>query len=295
MYIRFQVIGNGAYGVVYRARDLVTSAIVALKKVRIALTSDGIPMTTLREISLLKQLDSFQHPNIVKLLDVVHGRIEGDTLLLFLVFEHLDQDLADFISRNSSSLTKSTIQQFSKHLLNGVDFLHSHRIIHRDLKPSNLLISRDRQLKIADFGLAKTYDFEMRLTSVVVTLWYRAPEILLGQSYNSNVDIWSAGCIIAEMFARKALFPGTSETSQIQKIFELVGRPDESCLPEDCSLNIEQFLRNVPNEPRLLNDIIPQLCQNSCDLLQQMLDFNSKKRPSALSCLQHAYFTEESL
>lgn len=111
-------------------------------------------------------------------------------------------------------------QRLSKELLNGIDFLHSHRIIHRDLKPSNLLISGQGQLKIADFGLAKTYDFEMRLTQVVVTLWYRGPEILLSQPYNSKVDIWSAGCIIAEMYAKRALFPGTSDANQLGKIFE---------------------------------------------------------------------------
>ncbi len=212
--------------------------------------------------------------------------------MLFLVFEHLEQDLADFIQRQPMSLTKSTIQLFSKQLLNGVDFLHSHRIIHRDLKPSNLLVSRDRQLKIADFGLAKTYDFEMRLTVTVVTLWYRAPEILLAQSYNSAVDIWSAACIIAEMFARKALFPGISESSQLGKIFELTGRPQE--LPE-CPLNLEQILRTLPNEPKSLTDMVPQLCENSRDLLSKMLDFNPRNRPSAFNCLQHRYLSEEPL
>lgn len=109
----------------------------------------------------------------------------------------------------------------ARELLTGVDFLHSHRIIHRDLKPQNLLISSQGHLKIADFGLAKTYsDFEMKLTSVVVTLWYRAPEVLLAQTYNSSVDIWSAACIIAEMFSRKVLFPGTSEANQLDRIFE---------------------------------------------------------------------------
>lgn len=111
-------------------------------------------------------------------------------------------------------------QRLSKELLTGVDFLHSHRIIHRDLKPQNLLISSQGRLKIADFGLAKIYDFEMKLTSVVVTLWYRAPEVLLGLPYNSAVDVWSAGCIIAEMFAAKALFPGSSEGNQLDRIFE---------------------------------------------------------------------------
>lgn len=142
-------------------------------------------------------------------------------LVVLLVFEHLEQDLADLIvNLPKSGLAPGTIQRLSMELLTGVDFLHSHRIVHRDLKPQNLLISSQGNLKIADFGLAKTYDFEMQLTSVVVTLWYRAPEILLQQPYNSLVDIWSVGCIIAELFSRSALFPGASEANQLDKIFE---------------------------------------------------------------------------
>lgn len=220
-YEELGVIGTGAYGTVYRARDLKNHGnIVALKKVRVALTEDGVPMSTLREIFMLKQLDTFGHPNVVKLLDVCQGqRLEREgQLVLFLVFEHLDQDLDEYIKRNG--MPPSTIQRLSREMLTGIDFLHSHRIVHRDLKPQNLLISTDGHLKLADFGLAKTYDFEMKLTTVVVTLWYRAPEVLLGEAYNSSVDIWSAGCIIAEMFQRRVLFPGTAEGNQLEKIFE---------------------------------------------------------------------------
>ncbi|KAL5288899.1 CDK6 family protein [Megaselia abdita] len=219
-YEELNVIGTGAYGIVYRARDR-TGKIVALKKVRVTLTEDGVPMSTLREISLLKQLNASKHPNVIDLLEVCSIRECEGQLVVFLVFEHLEQDLSDLIvSLPKSGMSPTTIQRLSIELLTGVDFLHSHRIVHRDLKPQNLLISSQGHLKIADFGLAKTYDFEMKLTSVVVTLWYRAPEVLLQQPYNSLVDIWSAGCIIAEMFSRKALFPGASEGNQLDKIFE---------------------------------------------------------------------------
>lgn len=157
------------------------------------------------------------------MLDVCHGQKterEGQ-LVLFLVFEHLEQDLAGYIERlPASGMPPSTIMRLSNELLTGVDFLHSHRIIHRDLKPQNLLVSASGHLKIADFGLAKTYDFEMKLTTVVVTLWYRSPEILLGQAYNSSVDVWSSACIIAEMFSKVPLFPGKSEKNQLDKIFQ---------------------------------------------------------------------------
>ncbi|CAD7076856.1 unnamed protein product [Hermetia illucens] len=293
-YEELNVIGTGAYGTVYRARDLKNPGhIVALKKVRVPLTDDGVPMSTLREIALLKQLDASQHPNIVKLIEVCHGqRIERESqLVIFLVFEHLEQDLSDYIDRYSKTgVPRVVIQRLSKELLTGVDFLHSHRIIHRDLKPQNLLISSQGRLKIADFGLAKIYDFEMKLTSVVVTLWYRAPEVLLGLPYNSAVDVWSAGCIIAEMFAAKALFPGSSEGNQLDRIFELTGTPSSKQWPSNISLTRENFPHRTPKEPR---DLCPQLCEYSNDLLSKMLAFDPRSRPSALLCLKHEYFEQE--
>lgn len=204
----------------------------------------------------------------VRLLDVIHRKIERDNQLeIFLVFEYLEGDLANYISRipQNSSLPVFQIQRISRELLTGIDFLHSHRIIHRDLKPSNLLISSQGRLKICDFGLAKTYDFSMRLTSVVVTLWYRAPEILLSLPYNSKVDVWSAGCIIGELYTKKAVFPGASEGNQLGKIFDLTGRPTQDNWPEECPIDLDQFLPSLPSEPRQL---IPRLCNLSNDLLR---------------------------
>ncbi|XP_033252327.1 cyclin-dependent kinase 4-like, partial [Drosophila miranda] len=183
-------------------------------------------------------------------------------------------------------------QHLSRELLTGVDFLHSHRIIHRDLEPQNLLVSAQGHLKIADFGLAKTYNSEMKLTSVVVTLWYRAPEVLLIQPYNSSVDLWSAACIIFEMFNRKALFPGTSEKNQLDRIFELTGRPTDQQWPKTISVAREHFPHRLPKRPR---DFCPNLCEFSDDLLNQMLSYDINMRPSALDCLEHDYFTQEPL
>ncbi|XP_055379823.1 cyclin-dependent kinase 4 [Condylostylus longicornis] len=295
-YEELNIIGTGAYGTVYRARDLNNPGhYVAIKKVRVTLTDDGVPMSTLREITLLKQLDSSQHPNIVKLLEVCHGTSlerEGQ-LVIFLVFEHLEQDLAMLIeSLPKSGMPASRIQRFSRELLTGVDFLHSHRIVHRDLKPQNILISAQGHLKIADFGLAKTYDFEMKLTSVVVTLWYRAPEILLAQPYTSSVDIWSTACIIAEMFGRRPIFPGTSEGNQLDRIFLLTGRPTLLQWPNSSPISRSNFPHRNPKQPK---DLFPELCENSNDLLYKMLSFEPEKRPSALTCLKHEYFQQEPL
>uniref|UniRef100_A0A336K1P0 cyclin-dependent kinase n=1 Tax=Culicoides sonorensis TaxID=179676 RepID=A0A336K1P0_CULSO len=293
-YEELNLIASGAYGTVYRARVTDSGDIVALKKVRIPLTDEGIPMSTLREIALLKQLESFHHPNIVKLLDVCQGQQlerEGQ-LVLFLVFEHLEMDLAGYLASTVGGLTAVQIQRLSCELMTGIDFLHSHRIIHRDLKPQNLLVSSMGRLKIADFGLAKTYDLEMRLTSVVVTLWYRAPEILLKMPYTSSVDIWSAACIIFEMYQKAPLFPGCSEGNQLERIFELTGLPSQEQWPSNVSIMRENFRLSMPKEP--LN-FCKRLCKNSNDLLSQMLAFDYKDRPSAASCLQHPYFTQEPL
>nr|XP_033332058.1 cyclin-dependent kinase 4 isoform X2 [Megalopta genalis] len=231
-YQELSLIGNGAYGTVYKAKDLNTGQVVALKKVRVPLTEDGLPSSTLREIATLKQLERFEHPHIVRLLDVCQGNYlhlpsaDGISekldrgLTLWLVFEHVERDLESYMSACSrTGIPAELVKRMSQEILRGVEFLHSHRIIHRDLKPQNLLVSKEGRIKIADFGLAKTYDFEMRLTSVVVTQWYRAPEVLLGCSYATPVDMWSVGCILAELSRLQPLFPGTSEGDQLDRIF----------------------------------------------------------------------------
>lgn len=151
----------------------------------------------------------------------------------------------------------------SEEILTGISFLHSHRIVHRDLKPQNLLVSSSGRIKVADFGLAKTYDYEMKLTSVVVTLWYRPPEILLNQQYTSAVDVWSVACIIAEMCQLRPLFPGQSEKNQLERILELTGTPEE--WPENSALERNAFPRHSTKEPK-------ELCDNLCDYSNDLLD-----------------------
>nr|CAD7600091.1 unnamed protein product [Timema genevievae] len=320
LFIEFVGTGfNGAYGTVYKAKDLSNNGmIVALKKVRVPLTDDGVPMSTLREISLLKQLDTYEHPNIVRLLDICHGqRLEREQqLVLFLVFEHVDQDLACYLERcPDPGLPPTRIKHLVFQILSGVDFLHSHRIIHRDLKPQNILVTNTGIVKLADFGLAKTYDFEMRLTSVVVTLWYRAPEVLLGQPYATSVDIWACGCIMAELFRRAPLFNGSSEGDQLDKIFHVIGTPKESDWPENVSLLWSSF---IPRPAISLHTVVPEICPNGQDLMQhdddyddddddddddvddnnnnnnnKMLRFKNINRIDTGSALNHPYFQED--
>lgn len=292
-YEELNVIGNGAYGTVYKARDRVNNLVVALKKVCVRLTDDGIPMSTLREISLLKQLDSYEHPNIVRLLDICHGKFveKEQQLVLFLVFEHVEQDLSSYMEKyKGTGLSNMRITQLMKEIIRGVDFLHTHRIVHRDLKPQNLLVTHSGNIKLADFGLAKSYDFEMRLTSVVVTLWYRSPEVLLGLPYATPVDIWSCGCIMAELFKLSPLFCGSSEGDQLDKIFRIIGTPPESEWPENVSLMWNCF---VARNGLPLKQIIPRLCESSEDLLMKMLKFDPNERISASQALNHPYLAEE--
>nr|CAD7403913.1 unnamed protein product [Timema poppensis] len=229
----------------------------------------------------------------VRLLDICHGqRLEREQqLVLFLVFEHVDQDLACYLERcPDPGLPPTRIKHLVFQILSGVDFLHSHRIIHRDLKPQNILVTNTGIVKLADFGLAKTYDFEMRLTSVVVTLWYRAPEVLLGQPYATSVDIWACGCIMAELFRRAPLFNGSSEGDQLDKIFHVIGTPKESDWPENVSLLWSSF---IPRPAISLHTVIPEICPNGQDLMQKMLRFKNINRIDTGSALNHPYFQED--
>ncbi|XP_067132750.1 cyclin-dependent kinase 4-like [Centruroides vittatus] len=292
-YEELSVIGTGAYGTVYKAKDVAHDGrLVAVKKVRVPLTEDGVPISTLREISLLKQLECFEHPNIVRLLDICHGRqIEKEKqLVLYLVFEHIDQDMAKYLeSCPSPGLGPDRIKDIMYQLLSGVDFLHSNRVVHRDLKPQNILVTNSGQIKLADFGLARIYTQQMALTSVVVTLWYRSPEVLLQRNYASPVDVWSVGCIFAELYSRRTLFCGHSESEQLGKIFEIMGSPSQSDWPKDISLLWSSF-RCSKGMP--LHTVVPDMCSDGIDLLQKMLTFNPNKRITASQALRHKYFQE---
>ena len=205
--------GKGTYGVVYKGVDKTTGLFVALKKIKLNPDDEGIPSTTLREISVLRQL---RHPNIVELSDVVQN--DGR---LYLVFEFVDRDLKKYLDSVDSNLPPNIIQSFTHQMSEALDYIHKRGIIHRDMKPQNVLVSSEGCLKIADFGLARAFVPPIRpFTHEVVTLWYRAPEILLGcKTYALPVDMWSLGCIVAEMVTRRPLFPGDSEIDEIYKIF----------------------------------------------------------------------------
>ncbi|NXX50787.1 CDK4 kinase, partial [Tricholaema leucomelas] len=197
-------IGVGAYGTVYKARCRRSGQFVALKRVRVQGTANGLPFSTIREVALLKRLEHFDHPNIVRLMDVCASARSGHEAKVTLVFEHVEQDLKTYLEKAPApGLPLDTIKDLTRQFLRGLDFLHANCIVHRDLKPENILVTSSGQVKLADFGLARIYSCQMALTPVVVTLWYRAPEVLLQSTYATPVDMWSVGCIFAEMFRRK--------------------------------------------------------------------------------------------
>ncbi|KAL7640207.1 UNVERIFIED_CONTAM: hypothetical protein RMT77_009621 [Armadillidium vulgare] len=288
-YLKIEKIGEGTYGVVYKAQDVVSGRIVALKKIRLENESDGVPSTALREISLLKELD---HDSIVRLLDVVHAEKK-----LYLVFEYLNQDLKKlFDAGPKEGLPLNLVRSYMHQLLDGIAFCHSHRILHRDLKPQNLLIDNEGSIKLADFGLARAFGLPVRAyTHEVITLWYRAPEILLGsKSYCISVDIWSLGCIFAEMMTKKPLFPGDSEIDQLFRIFRILGTPTEkdwpgvSLLPDFKS----SFPRWEIDSTQVIKRLVSRLDEEGQDLLIQMLTYYPRQRISARSALNHPFFRD---
>lgn len=284
-YQKMEKIGEGTYGIVYKAKDRVTGDIVALKKIRLEAEDEGIPSTAIREISLLKEL---QHPNIVRLFDVVHTERK-----LTLVFEFLDQDLKKYLDICDSGLDLPILKSFLYQLLNGIAHCHHHRILHRDLKPPNLLINREGQLKLADFGLARAFGIPVRsYTHEVVTLWYRAPDVLLGsRKYSTPVDIWSVGCIFAEMANGRPLVAGTSESDQLDRIFRLLGTPTLQDYPG--IVQLPDYSPDLPPYPPPrggLASLVPTLPPEGVELLSAMLQYDPARRITAQAALEHPFF-----
>jgi serine/threonine protein kinase len=283
-YLKIEKIGEGTYGTVYKAKVKATGQLVALKKIKLEVEDEGVPSTAIREISLLKELD---HPNIVRLMEVIHSENK-----LYLVFEFLDQDLKKHMD-TCRNLTPELVKSYMLQLLKGIEFCHARRVLHRDLKPQNLLINRSGFIKLADFGLARAFGIPVRAyTHEVVTLWYRAPEILLGQrQYACPVDMWSVGCIFAEMVTRRPLFPGDSEIDELFRIFRLLGTPTEADWPGVSQL--PDYKECFPKwQAGDLSASVPGLDPLGVDLLSKMLTFNPATRISAKQALQHPYFAD---
>ncbi|KAI2084490.1 negative regulator of the PHO system [Ophidiomyces ophidiicola] len=283
---QLEKLGEGTYATVFKGRNCQTGEMVALKEIHLD-SEEGTPSTAIREISLMKEL---KHENIVSLYDVIHTENK-----LMLVFEYMDRDLKKYmdIRGDRGQLDYATIVSFMQQLLRGIAFCHENRVLHRDLKPQNLLINNKGHLKLADFGLARAFGIPVNtFSNEVVTLWYRAPDVLLGsRTYNTSIDIWSAGCIMAEMYTGRPLFPGTTNEDQLQKIFRLMGTPSERSWP-----GISQFPEYKPTfhvyATQDLRLILPQIDRLGLDLLNRMLQLRPEMRISAAEALRHPWFHE---
>ena len=346
---KVEKIGEGTYGVVYKARDRRDDSVCALKRIRLDQEEEGVPSTAIREISLLKEL---KHDNIVRcvidprtrtgpsrastriwranyaaplrlepcglffrpasstrksdlellptdidlnihthsLMDVIHQDKK-----LYLVFEFLDVDLKKHLDTHPHvSNDRRVIKGYLYQMCAGIAYCHSHRVLHRDLKPQNLLVDQTTNvLKLADFGLARAFGIPVRAyTHEVVTLWYRSPEILLGaRHYSTPVDVWSIGCIFAEMINHAPLFPGDSEIDELFRIFRVLGTPDDGlwrgveALP-DYKTQFPQW------RAKEWKDICPSLDDAGLDLLKQMLQYAPHERISARDACNHRFFDD---
>lgn len=305
-FVKLEQIGEGTYGQVYMAREIQTGEIVALKKIRMDNEKEGFPITAIREIKILKKL---HHENVIKLKEIVtspgpekdeQGRPDGNKYKggIYMVFEYMDHDLTGLADRPGMRFSVPQIKCYMRQLLTGLHYCHVNQVLHRDIKGSNLLIDNEGVLKLADFGLARSFsnDHNGNLTNRVITLWYRPPELLLGSTkYGPAVDMWSVGCIFAELLHGKPIFPGKDEPEQINKIFELCGAPDEAIWPGVTKL--PWYNNFKPNRPmkRRLRDYFRHFDRHALELLERMLTLDPSQRISAKDALDAEYFWTDPL
>ncbi|KAI0905030.1 Pkinase-domain-containing protein [Ustulina deusta] len=299
-YDKLNDIEEGAYGWVARAKEIKTGKVVALKRLKLDdhdSMRSGLPETGLREIQILKDCS---HKNIVQLLEVVVGEDTSRIENVFLVLEFVEHDIKSILADMPEPFLASEVKTLLLQLASGVAYLHENWILHRDLKTSNLLLNNRGRLKIADFGMARYVgDPAPKLTDLVVTLWYRAPELLLGtKKYGAPIDMWSVGCIFAEILTREALLPGKNEVDTLSRIFELCGIPTEESWPGFRRLPNASSLR-LPskNAPASTGSVIrarfPLLTAAGSALLSGLLSLNPDARPTAREMLQHEYFRQD--
>lgn len=291
------VIGAGTYGKVFKAVHIFSKHEVALKKIRMEGERDGFPITAVREIKLLQNL---RHKHVIALQEVMVEKNE-----CFMVFEYMSHDLTGLINHPTFKLTPAHKKDLGRQMFEGLEFLHRRGVMHRDIKAANLLISNTGQLKYADFGLARFYTKSRKLdyTNRVITIWYRPPELLLGETqYGPAVDIWSAACVFMEMFTRKAIFPGEGgELSQLEKIYNVLGTPSKIEWPGIVEMPWYELMSpavattaNGDHRKRTFeSQFSDTLSPAALDLVTQIFRYDPATRPDAAGVLDHDYFVSE--
>jgi serine/threonine protein kinase len=281
-YHRLEILGEGTYGKVYKVQEKSSGRYFALKCNKLDSNDQGISAVLLREISFLK---SMRHPNIISLQSVILTSKQVD-----LVFELLRIDLQKFLESQPNGLPEDLVKSFLRQILTGLYYCQTNRVIHRDLKPQNILIDENGNVKIADFGLARCFQIPFKpYTPCVQTLWYRAPEVLLGvDGYSCAIDMWSVGCIFAEMLTKFPLFTGACEKDVLYSIFNIMGTPNEGNWPGVESFkNFKEFPVWVPVQFR---DIFSCVSLDGVDLLEKMVTLDPGRRISPFDALRHVRF-----
>ncbi|XP_030827864.1 mitogen-activated protein kinase 14 [Strongylocentrotus purpuratus] len=286
-YVRLEPVGSGAYGQVCAAEDTRQKGLrVAIKKLSRPFQTVIHAKRTYRELRLLKHM---RHENVISLLDCfTPDRVNFSDV--YMVTHLMGADLNNIIK--CQKLSDDHVQFLIYQVLRGLKYIHSAGVIHRDLKPSNIAVNEDCELRILDFGLARSTDDEM--TGYVATRWYRAPEIMLNwMHYTEKVDIWSVGCIMAELLTQKTLFPGCDHIDQLNKIIAITGKPDETFLQKIASESAKTYLMSMAAYPkRDFSTIFLGASRKAVDLLEKMLQLDEDRRLSAEQALQHPYLSK---